>query len=506
MTKDCYMASLDLKNAYHTVPIDSSHTKFLKFQFKDKTYEFLTLPQGYRDSPRIFTKILKPVLAFLRSKGLLSSVYIDDFFLLGLTFEECQFNVHTTKTLLLSLGFDLSDKSVMTPVNILPHLGFLLDSSTMRVSLEVSKREQVLLVCQKTLLNRRLSIRGLAKLIGTLVACFPAVEYGALFYRELELLKIISLSRNNYNFKSQVVLTSKAKDEILWWMREGLFSGKAISHGNPDFVLKSDSSGYGWGATMNGRQTQGLWSHIEADLNINVKELKAAMLGLFSLAKDVKSCHIQIQLDNVTAVSYINHMGGTHSVLCNELTKELILWCKTRDIWLSAAHIAGKDNVEADALSRKIKSNTEWMLNASQFDSLCELYGKPHIDLFANRSNHRLPLYMSRLPDPNAIAIDAFLHPWLDYVYIFCPFIMIPRVLKKLLEDKTKKALVIAPYWPVAAWFPRILQMCIAPPLHLTMSKTLLQLPSDMKAVHPLYPKLKMAAFLLSGSYINNGD
>ena len=83
---------------------------------------------------------------------------------------------------------------------------------------------------------------------------------------------------------------------------------------------------------------------------------------------------------------------------------------------------------------------------------------------------------------------------------------MIPRVLKKLLEDKTKKALVIAPYWPVAAWFPRILQMCIAPPLHLTMSKTLLQLPSDMKAVHPLYPKLKMAAFLLSGSYINNGD
>ena len=132
------------------------------------------------------------------------------------------------------------------------------------------------------------------------------------------------------------------------------------------------------------------------------------------------------------------------------------------------------------------------MLSDDIFHDLCLSYGTPHIDLFANRSNHKLPLYMSRLPDPNAVAIDAFMHPWLDYVYIFCPFILIPRVLQKLSKDSTRKALMIVPFWPVAAWYPRLIQMCLAPPKLLKHSKTLLKLASDSNAVHPLYPKLRI--------------
>ena len=49
-------------------------------------------------------------------------------------------------------------------------------------------------------------------------------------------------------------------------------------------------------------------------------------------------------IDSSTAVSYINSMGG-RSLTCNQITRELWVWCASHGIWLSAAHIPGKENV-----------------------------------------------------------------------------------------------------------------------------------------------------------------
>ena len=75
---DVYMASLDLKHAYYTIPIAAEHRKDLKFVWGGQLYEFKSLPMGFTSSPRIFNKIMKPVLASLRQKGYTYSGYIDD--------------------------------------------------------------------------------------------------------------------------------------------------------------------------------------------------------------------------------------------------------------------------------------------------------------------------------------------------------------------------------------------------------------------------------------------
>jgi hypothetical protein len=36
-----------------------------------------------------------------------------------------------------------------------------------------------------------------------------------------------------------------------------------------------------------------------------------------------------------------------------------------------------------------------------------DLWGSPTIDLFATKMNNRLPQYMSPLPDPKALAVNA---------------------------------------------------------------------------------------------------
>ncbi|KAK6191794.1 hypothetical protein SNE40_003386 [Patella caerulea] len=72
----CFMSSLDLKDAYHSVPIARNYRKYLKFQWNSKLYQFRVLPNGLASAPRYFTTLLKPIFAFLRQQALTSSGYI----------------------------------------------------------------------------------------------------------------------------------------------------------------------------------------------------------------------------------------------------------------------------------------------------------------------------------------------------------------------------------------------------------------------------------------------
>ena len=130
MKPGCYFASLDLKDAYYSVKIHPDFTKFFRFYFHGVLYEFLALPQGYRDSPRIFTKILKPILSHLRALGYEIVMYIDDTLLLGDTEEECILAVKNACRLLDSLGFTIHPvKSVFKPTQSIEFLGFVLIQS-----------------------------------------------------------------------------------------------------------------------------------------------------------------------------------------------------------------------------------------------------------------------------------------------------------------------------------------------------------------------------------------
>ena len=86
----CFMTSIDLKDAYDSIPVALEHQKFLKFTWRDQLYVFSCLPMGLSSSPRIFTKVMKPVFAYLRSQfGHTCLGYIDDSFYLEDSYSEC---------------------------------------------------------------------------------------------------------------------------------------------------------------------------------------------------------------------------------------------------------------------------------------------------------------------------------------------------------------------------------------------------------------------------------
>ena len=167
--KGCYMASIDLKSAYYSVPVGKKYRKYLKFYWNGQLFHYTCFPNGLSNCPRYFTKLMKPVYSFLRSKGHLSTAYIDDSYLQAQSYNDCLENIEDTFSLLQSLGFVIHlEKSVLTPCTEINYLGFIFNSLHMIVKLKREKAEKIVCACitlQKRNRENICSIRGIAQVI-----------------------------------------------------------------------------------------------------------------------------------------------------------------------------------------------------------------------------------------------------------------------------------------------------------------------------------------------------
>lgn len=184
VTKNCFMASIDMKDAYYSIPIRSSDRKFLRLIWEENLYEFTCLPNGLSCAPRIFTKILKPPLSTLHKQGHIAVAHLDDLYLQGQTYEKCAHNVIDTTVLFDKLGLVVHpEKSNFIPTQVLNILGFVINSVTMTIQLTREKATGLQRACTVLLTRSSPSIREVASVIGKIVSSFPGVMHGALYYR-----------------------------------------------------------------------------------------------------------------------------------------------------------------------------------------------------------------------------------------------------------------------------------------------------------------------------------
>ena len=129
--------------------------------------------------------------------------------------------------------------------------------------------------------------------------------------------------------------------------------------------------------------------------------------------------------------------GGTISVFCNKLAKDIWNWAKGQDIWITASHVPGVKKTTADLSSRLLYNNKEWSLGKRVAKSLFDQFGKPETDLFASHLNTKCTKYASYKPDPDAYHVNVFSMCWLNLnSCIYLPFSIVGRVLGKLAQDR----------------------------------------------------------------------
>ena len=158
-----------------------------------------------------------------------------------------------------------------------------------------------------------------------------------------------------------MTLSIRAQTELKWWVHNAHYVYRSIDKGSYDMTLSSDASGLGWGISDGKTEGGGRWNNTEttcaADNEINYLEMSAAFMGLCAYCADRSNIHVKLNINNTTAIAYINQIGGMRSYKCNELAKAVWDWCIERHIWVTACHLPGVLNVVAGKKTKTKKTN-----------------------------------------------------------------------------------------------------------------------------------------------------
>lgn len=322
-------------------------------------------------------------------------------------------DVSTAIDLLTSLGFLIIwEKSVLLPSQSLEFLGLLIDSIALSLALPPGKVLSMLEMCRRSLLKGVVSLHDLSSLIGSFSWAIPTIPFAQALYRHLQRLYTYRSKSFNYDLSRYVSLSSSARDDIRWWVKNlSSSNGLCFLKKDPDLVIYSDASLHGWGFVCDGVCSRGPWAGSDRLCHINELELLTAFYALKSLTAQSANLEINLILDNSTAVSYINKRGGTRSRALSDISSSIVSWCESHNLSLTTTHLPSILNSVADEQSRTSLDASDWMLCRSTFRKLSAVW-KTEVDLFANKWNAQLPTFVSWMIQPDAFALNAFSLNW----------------------------------------------------------------------------------------------
>ncbi|GFN84783.1 tyrosine recombinase xerd [Plakobranchus ocellatus] len=229
----------------------------------------------------------------------------------------------------------------------------------MTVTLSGEKREHVETLINKVLLTPMITVRTLAQTVGTLIACFLAIEYGQLYHRHLEILKINSL-KTVYDFERLILLSEEAMSDLKWWLHDGLKSKKSLVREKPRATIKSDSSGYAWGA---GIEEAGGGSNGESlNYSSNVNDtILVPRVGNYA-----EKPNNTLKAIKNTSVSSIRHKSNSSSLQETEVDGLHLVREKTKSIGMS------RTTSKIILSSWREKTQRQYSIYLKRYDRFCK--------------------------------------------------------------------------------------------------------------------------------------
>ena len=302
------------------------------------------------------------------------------------------------------------EKSELEPKQVFDFVGYQFDLRSGRVRPTPDRWQSLQDKIQPLLSLPTCPVRQFMSLIGLLTATEKQVHLGRLHMRPIQWHL-----KNNWrvpeSLEKVIPLPRSLHPHLQWWLEEDkVLQGQPLHPVRHALQIFTDASKEGWGAHLNEFTTRGSWSIPESKLHINLLELKAVFLALKEFQDLCVGKIVLVATDNTTVVAYINKEGGMRSGPLCALLWRILTWCSQRQVTLKARHIPGHLNVIADKLSRLGQTiQTEWSLLPEVFQQICIQWHRPQIDLFATRFNHKLPQFVSPVPDsgPGCIRLST---------------------------------------------------------------------------------------------------
>lgn len=467
LVPDDHLVSWDIKDAYHHLFVHPSDYPYLVFTINAAYYQIITMPFGLSIAPWAWTKVMRPVLAHLRSLGFTLIGYVDDH---GAappgprpsTRSSAAAGFRLVARLMDRLGLHLHpEKGDREGTQSLELLGFVIHTALNRVYITEKRRAKVAgaamaLLASASNHRRFVRLKPLQRMAGLAVSTMLAIPEARLYTRSL--YDDLRPAMDGQSDRIDRRLSHQSIRDLRFWASLAPTPSVGRRLWAPPSVgtLHTDASDTGWGGGLHvdgaRRSARGLFTATEGNLHINVKEVLAVRLSLLSFAAFLpQGCTVELFCDSKVALHVIEALSSRSAPLLAEL-RRLHALLRERDVTLLAEWLPTAENGWADALSRE-EDRTNWTLERPFFTALEALYGPHDVDRFATMNNTQLTRYNSRHYDPGTEAVNALEQDWsLDNNWANPPFGVIPLVLQ-LLAAQSASATVIAPVWTAQPWW-----------------------------------------------------
>ena len=349
-----FMVKVDILQAFRQIPVRKVDYPLLGFKWKGKFFYDRCLPMGASSSCKMFeafSSALEWIL--LKRLGVSYCVHcLDDFWIVEKTQVECKRSLRTFLALCVELGIPVAHEKTVGPDQTLVFLGIEIDASKMELRLPEDK----ILKCQNLLesnrIKRKMTLRELQSLIGSLSFACIAVPPGRAFLRRL-----IHLTRGIKKQHHFVTLNAEARADMSCWLEFlSHFNGRNmfledVWLSNTAIEMYTDSAPFGYGAIFGSRWLHHRFPLEWASLNICFLELVPIVVALYVWGGLLRNHSLLLFTDNEALVAVINKQSSPDTLIMKGIRK-LVVACLKFNVRVRARHVAGAVNLKADALSR----------------------------------------------------------------------------------------------------------------------------------------------------------
>ena len=226
VSRDSYMATVDLQDAYRSVPIHPSDRKHfgLSWDFGyGNTYltdNFLCF--GSKCSAFIFNRLTDSVARYMGKRGFCCYNYLDDFIVIGANYDDTILAQRFLINTLRKLGFYISWRKITSPTQYCRFLGIDIDSVSHKLWLppdKISKFHNELNFWSGRKTATKLQMQ---RLCGILNFCCKVIRGGRVYmFHMIQLLKLFNKDR-------RITLPENFHSDIAWWYTfASMFNGCA---------------------------------------------------------------------------------------------------------------------------------------------------------------------------------------------------------------------------------------------------------------------------------------
>lgn len=372
-----FMATIDIKSAYRSVSVRPDHWGYQGIQWELDGQQLLLVDTrlcfGLKCAPFIFSTLSDFVIRCLHRRGIYDVFcYLDDYIILGESFEACQQLQMQVVHLLIELGFYINWGKCSSPAQSCKYLGIEINSQKMQLSLPVEKLEKF----HKELLffkdRKKATKRQIQRLCGILNHCSKVVRGGRTFSN-----RVIKLLRGLPEKNVRVTLSKEFKLDLRWWLEFSTrFNGVSAIVESDDSceVVSCDASKMGYGVTYKTNWLAGYynddsspedinycqvahfhWMNIcvpaKYASNINVLEALPVLLMCRKFGRQWRNRKVMLYSDNSQVVSIVNKGVGQNEY-CMKIIRAIFWESVLNNFHIVAEYIPGYKNVIPDYLSR----------------------------------------------------------------------------------------------------------------------------------------------------------